>query len=69
MVILIDRGLLDGSAYLSEAEWEQVQEQMGLSYLAMRDRYDAVVHLETAASGAEEFYETMVEVEPRYETP
>jgi hypothetical protein len=44
-------------------------DDMQTSTLEIRDnRYEAVIHLVTAADGAEPFYETMVEGAPRYET-
>lgn len=56
-VILCDRGILDGRAYMDEATLQGVLASHGLSIVAARDeRYDAVFHLRSAAIGAEEFY-------------
>lgn len=56
-VILCDRGLMDGSAYVSEELWLAVIDEIGLSQTQLRDkRYDGVIHMVTAADGAEEFY-------------
>ena len=53
VVILIDRGLLDGSAYVSRMEWEAIMDDLKMSLVMLRDnRYDAVVHMVTAADGA-----------------
>lgn len=41
---------------------------MSMTTVDMRDnRYDAVIHLVTAADGAEDFYTSQVDGEPRYE--
>ena len=56
-LILCDRGLLDGSAYVDEEMWHQVLDEQGLAGPGfIEKRYDAVVHMVTAAEGAEEFY-------------
>jgi hypothetical protein len=53
VVILIDRGLLDGSAYVSQNNWQALLDDLGCNVVMLRDnRYDAVVHLVTAADGA-----------------
>lgn len=58
-VILCDRGTLDGRAYCTEEQWEAVMSASGYSIEELRDtRYDAVIHLVTAAIGAEESYTT-----------
>lgn len=68
VVILIDRGLLDGSAYVDEEDWQALLDDLGTNVVQLRDtRYDAVLHLVTAARGAEEFY-TGVNNEARYES-
>ena len=68
-VILIDRGVLDGKAYVSQGQWQALLDDFGVSEKQLRDnRYDAVLHLVTAAEGAEQFYITEVAGEPRYES-
>lgn len=68
VVILIDRGLMDGSAYVSKTQWQALMDDLGLSVFQIREnRYDAVVHLVTAAEGAEKFYVTLTG-EARYES-
>jgi hypothetical protein len=50
---LIDRGLLDGSAYVSKSGWQALLDDMGYNDLMLRDnRYDAIMHIVTAANGA-----------------
>ena len=69
VVILIDRGLMDGSAYVSKGQWQALMDDMGLSTVQIRDnRYDAVIHMVTAADGAESFYMTQSLGEARYES-
>jgi hypothetical protein len=56
-VVLCDRGVMDGSAYMDPASWKSLLDEMGLNTVQIRDRrYDAVIHLVTAADGAAEFY-------------
>jgi len=53
VVILIDRGLLDGSAYVSKTMWQVLCDEQGYNVASLRDnRYDAVLHLVTAADGS-----------------
>jgi CYTH domain-containing protein/predicted ATPase len=57
--VICDRGALDVKAYLPPASWQAVLDDNGWSVTALRDgRYDAVIHLVTAADGAEAFYTT-----------
>lgn len=55
-VILIDRGLLDGNAYIDNILFTEIANSNGLSAEQIMSRYDAVFHLSSAAVGAEEFY-------------
>ncbi|EAS07761.2 AAA domain protein (macronuclear) [Tetrahymena thermophila SB210] len=67
-VILCDRGLMDGSAYLPPNLWNKMLEQMGLTEVQIRDkRYDLVIHLVTAADGAQNYYNKDNDV--RHESP
>ena len=58
ILIVCDRGMLDNRAYMNEEETEWVMEQIGANEVELRDQYDAVFHLVTAAKGAEQFYTT-----------
>lgn len=49
IVLLLDRGALDGKAYLPKSEWEQILAECGFSEDELINRYDAVIHLETAS--------------------
>ena len=56
-IVLCDRGVMDGSAYMDEAGFNKLLAEVGLDIISARDsRYDAVFHLVTAADGAESFY-------------
>ncbi|MBQ7447634.1 MAG: AAA family ATPase, partial [Eubacterium sp.] len=68
ILIVCDRGLLDNRAYMNDEEFADVIADIGISEIEMRDSYDAIFHLVTAAKGAEAFYS--FENNPaRYETP
>ena len=58
VLIVCDRGALDNKAYMNDLEFAQVLEYLGTNEIELRDNYDAVFHLVTAAKGAEEFYTT-----------
>lgn len=58
VIILCDRGVMDGSAYSDPRVWKEVLEEMDWKEESIRDhRYEAVIHMVTAALGAEEFYD------------
>ena len=58
VLIVCDRGSLDNKAYMSETEFASVLAELYTNEIELRDNYDAVFHLVTAANGAEEFYTT-----------
>jgi predicted ATPase len=66
-VLLCDRGVLDGAAYLPPAAWAEVLHELGLREPELLGRYDAVIHLVTAAYGAEGHYGTVTNA-VRYES-
>lgn len=58
-IILCDRGTMDASAYLPPESWTAVLDEHDWTVVGLRDRrYEAVIHLVTAADGAEAFYTT-----------
>ena len=57
-VVVCDRGTMDISAYLKPNVWEDIIDNIGTSAQQLIDRYDAVLHLVSAADGAEKFYTT-----------
>ena len=58
VIIVCDRGTMDISTYLSEDFWNRIISEHGYSNTQLRERYDAVLHLVSAADGAEQFYTT-----------
>ena len=58
VLIVCDRGTLDNKAYMDEIEFAEAIQFIGSNEVELRDNYDAVFHLVTAAKGAEEFYTT-----------
>jgi len=56
VLIICDRGALDGKAFVTEEQFKQVLKNLNKNEVELRDEYDAVFHLVTAAKGAEEFY-------------
>ena len=57
-IIVCDRGTMDISAYMKPEMWEEITAAAGTSSEQLRARYDAVLHLVSAADGAERFYTT-----------
>lgn len=57
-LVLYDRGAMDPVSYLEPDEWEQLKmKNPAWNEIDLRDnRYDQIVHLVTAANGAEQFY-------------
>jgi len=58
VLIVCDRGALDNKAYMTDLDFSCVLEALGCNEVELRDNYDAVFHLVTAAKGAEQFYTT-----------
>ncbi len=58
VLIVCDRGMLDNKAYMDEADFATVLSALGVNEVELRDNYDAVFHLVSAAKGAREFYTT-----------
>jgi CYTH domain-containing protein/predicted ATPase len=57
IVILCDRGIVDSIAYMSKDEFRKLLRQRGEGLVDVRDvRYNAVLHMTSAAIGAEENY-------------
>lgn len=56
-LVICDRGAMDASAFVSRKDWEELLAQNHMDEVDIRDnRYNQVVHMVTAASGAEEYY-------------
>ena len=57
-IIVCDRGTMDISAYMKPAMWQDITSALSTDSERLRARYDAVLHLVSAADGAEQFYTT-----------
>ena len=57
-LIVCDRSAMDISAYMRPDTWQSITRAVGTSTPELRDRYDAVLHLVSAADGAEQYYTT-----------
>lgn len=69
VIILTDRGVMDNTAYCSPENEQKIYEEQGWVKGDIRDnRYDMVIHLVTAAIGAEKYY-TLENNAARTETP
>lgn len=58
VLIICDRGALDISAYMTKEMWAKITSLVGVDNRQLLERYDAVLHLVSAADGAEQFYTT-----------
>jgi CYTH domain-containing protein/transcriptional regulator with XRE-family HTH domain len=56
ILIVCDRGTLDGKTYMSNIEYRQLLEECHTNEIELRDSYDAIFHLVSAAKGASEYY-------------
>lgn len=65
--VLCDRGLLDGSAYIDDNEFDGMLEECSLDRNDCLNTYDIVIHMVTAAKGAKDHY-TLMNNEARDET-
>lgn len=68
VIMIFDRGALDGKAYLDDEQFAEILDDMGLTEEMLISKYDALFYLETPAGSNSEFY--TVENNPaRSETP
>lgn len=59
VLIVSDRGAMDISTYMEPNLWNELLQECNITTAELRDkRYDAVLHLVSAADGAEQFYTT-----------
>lgn len=57
VIIIVDRGVMDNFAFTSAENKSKILEESGWTMnFICNERYDMVIHLVTAANGAEEFY-------------
>lgn len=58
-LIICDRGAMDASAFISKEKWEAMMAENGWNSVELRDnRYNQIIHMVSAAVGAEDFYTT-----------
>ncbi|XP_052861774.1 TRPL translocation defect protein 14 isoform X4 [Anopheles cruzii] len=58
-LIICDRGFMDASAYISKEKWDRMMRSNHWNPVELRDnRYNQIIHMVSAANGAEEFYAT-----------
>lgn len=65
-LIVCDRGAMDISTYIAPEMWKDLMKSCDVDEQSLMNRYDGVVHLSSAAAGAEEFYTLETNVN-RYE--
>jgi CYTH domain-containing protein/thymidylate kinase len=68
VVILCDRGVIDCCAYMGTELYTRMLLELGYSHSELMHRYDLVIHLVTAARGAEAYY-TLANNSAREESP
>lgn len=68
VLIVCDRGAIDNKAYMNPEEYAAALDFIHANEVELRDSYDAVFHLATAAKGAVQFYTTANNT-ARSETP
>lgn len=68
-LLICDRGTMDIAAYMPQEVWQAILDESKMNPVELRDkRYDAVIHMVTAAKGAEDYY-TLANNQSRTETP
>lgn len=66
-IILCDRGVMDNRAYINNQTFRELLKEQDLNEMELMSSYDLVIHLVTAADGAEENY-TLANNSARTET-
>jgi len=57
-LVICDRGAMDAAAYMEKTAFNEILKRNGLNNVDLRDsRYNQVIHLMTAAKGAEAYYQ------------
>ena len=58
LIVFYDRGIMDGCAYTDkDTVFKKLLEKRNMTFADVFNRYDAVLHLVTAAKGAEKYYQ------------
>ncbi len=62
VVVLFDRGTMDGEAYVGLEAYGALLKKLGFTYQELcQNRYHAVMHLQTAAIGAEDVFTKLID--------
>lgn len=56
VLLVCDRGAMDCKSYVEEKDFQRLLKELNTNEVLLRDNYDAVFHLVTAAKGAADFY-------------
>lgn len=56
ILVVCDRGIMDCRAYMTKMEFDNCLRKLNTTEVKLRDNYDAVFHMVSAAIGAEKFY-------------
>ena len=67
VLLVCDRGVMDCKSFMTDEEFNNYLLENRMNEISLRDNYDAVFHLLTAAKGAEQFY-TLENNQARSET-
>ncbi len=68
IVIIYDRGVIDNKAYMTEGDFNIILSEYGEKELHLKEKYNAVIHMVTAADGATQYY-TLSNNTARTESP
>ncbi len=67
-VILCDRGLMDCRVYLDDDDFDRLKNELSLCEIDLRDRYDAVFHLDsTSNSNSQKYKQENIRIENKEE--
>lgn len=68
IIVVYDRGIQDCKAFITDEQYTEILNELGLSEIHILEMYDGVFNLVTAANGAVEHY-TLANNKARTETP
>lgn len=55
-LIICDRGLMDCRVYLNDSDYEKIKAELNMNEVELRDRYDAVFHLDSTSNSSHAEY-------------
>lgn len=56
VLMILDRGVMDGKVYISDDEFKEIIDEVGITEEEIISRYDAVFHMISAAKGEPKHY-------------